>query len=121
MAPASGFVLRAAGEPSIYVAGDIDLVRRGAAALDVQRPDIVVVNAGGARFVEGDPIVMTADDVVALTRHIPGTPVVAVHWTRSTTVSRAAKTCAPGCAPRGSRTASACLRTAMWPSARTAP
>jgi L-ascorbate metabolism protein UlaG (beta-lactamase superfamily) len=79
MAPASGFVLRAAGEPSVYVAGDTIWCDEVGATLDEQRPDIVVVNAGGARFTEGDPIVMTADDVVALARHAPGTPVVAVH------------------------------------------
>jgi L-ascorbate metabolism protein UlaG (beta-lactamase superfamily) len=79
MAPASGFVLRAAGEPSVYVAGDTVWCDEVRATLDVQRPDVIVVNAGGARFNEGDPIVMTAEDVVALTRHVPGTPVVAVH------------------------------------------
>jgi L-ascorbate metabolism protein UlaG (beta-lactamase superfamily) len=79
MAPASGFVLRAAGEPSVYVAGDTIWCDEVQATLDVQRPDVVVVNAGGARFNVGDPIVMTADDVVALTRHVPRTPVVAVH------------------------------------------
>ena len=79
MAPASGFVLRAAGEPSVYVAGDTVWCEEVRAVLDVQRPDVVVVNAGGARFTEGDPIVMTAEDVVALARHIEGAPVVAVH------------------------------------------
>ena len=49
------------------------------AALDDQRPDVVVVNAGGARFSVGDPIVMTADDVVAVARHAPAAHVVAVH------------------------------------------
>ena len=77
----AGLGLRAAraGEPSVYVAGDTVWCEEVRAALDVQRPDVVVVNAGGARFNEGDPIVMTADDVVALTRHAPGPPVVAVH------------------------------------------
>ena len=79
MAPASGFVLRAAGEPSVYIAGDTIWCEEVQAALDVQRPDVVVVNAGGARFNEGDPIVMTAEDVVALARHAPGVSVVAVH------------------------------------------
>jgi L-ascorbate metabolism protein UlaG (beta-lactamase superfamily) len=79
MAPASGFVLRAAGEPSVYLAGDTIWCEEVQAVLDVQRPDVVVVNAGGARFNVGDPIVMTADDVVALARHVPGAPVVAVH------------------------------------------
>jgi len=79
MAPASGFVLRAAGEPSVYIAGDTIWCDEVRMTLDVQRPDIVVVNASGARFTEGDPIVMTADDVVALSRHVPGAPIVAVH------------------------------------------
>jgi L-ascorbate metabolism protein UlaG (beta-lactamase superfamily) len=79
MAPASGYVLRAAGEPSVYLAGDTIWCEEVRATVDVQRPDVIVVNAGGARFKEGDPIVMTADDVVALARHTPGTPVVAVH------------------------------------------
>ena len=40
---------------------------------------MVVVNASGARFNEGDPIMMTADDVAALAAHAPGAQVVAVH------------------------------------------
>ncbi len=79
MAPASGYVLRAAGEPSIYLAGDTVWCEEVRAALDAHRPGAVVVNASGARFLEGDPIVMTADDVVAVTRHAPGVRVVAVH------------------------------------------
>jgi L-ascorbate metabolism protein UlaG (beta-lactamase superfamily) len=39
----------------------------------------VVVNAGAASFLEGGPITMTADDVVAVARHAPGARVVAVH------------------------------------------
>ncbi len=48
-------------------------------ALDEHRPDVVVVNAGGARLAEGGPITMTADDVVAVARHAPGATIVAVH------------------------------------------
>ena len=40
---------------------------------------MIVVNAGAARFLEGDPITMTADDVVAVARHAPDARVVAVH------------------------------------------
>ena len=79
MAPVSGFVLSAPGEPVLYVAGDTIWCDEVAAALDAHRPAAVVVNAGAARFLEGDPIVMTADDVVAIARHAPGTRVVAVH------------------------------------------
>src|SRR4051794_7258634 len=79
MAPASGFVLRAAGEPAVYVAGDTIWCDEVRATLDEQRPDVIVVNAGGARFTKGDPIVMTAEDVVAVARHAPEAHVVAVH------------------------------------------
>ena len=50
-----------------------------AGALATHRPDVVVVNAGGARFTEGDPITMTADDIEAVARHAPGARLVAVH------------------------------------------
>jgi L-ascorbate metabolism protein UlaG (beta-lactamase superfamily) len=79
MAPASGFVLRAAGEPSVYIAGDTIWCEEVRATLDVQRPDVIVVNAGGARFTEGDPIVMTAEDVATVARHVLPAKVVAVH------------------------------------------
>ena len=79
LAPVSGFVLRAEGEPVLYVAGDTIWCDDVRAALDEHAPDVVVVNASGARFTEGDPIVMTAEDVVAVARHAPGAHVVAVH------------------------------------------
>ena len=79
MAPVSGFVVTAAGEPVLYAAGDTIWCDEVAAVLAERRPDVVVVNAGAARFLEGDPIVMTADDVVAVARHAPDARVVVVH------------------------------------------
>jgi L-ascorbate metabolism protein UlaG (beta-lactamase superfamily) len=79
MAPVSGFVLEAPGEPVLYLAGDTIWCDEVTAALDRHRPGVAVVNAGGARFLEGDPIVMTADDVVAVARYAPYARVVAVH------------------------------------------
>jgi L-ascorbate metabolism protein UlaG (beta-lactamase superfamily) len=79
MAPVSGFVVAAPDEPVLYLAGDTIWCDEVAAALDAHEPDVVVVNAGAARFLEGDPIVMTADDVVAVARHAPAARVVVVH------------------------------------------
>jgi L-ascorbate metabolism protein UlaG (beta-lactamase superfamily) len=79
MGPVSGFVLRAAGEPVLYVAGDTIWCDEVDAALAEHDPDVVVVNAGGARFLEGDPIIMDADDVVETARAAPRATVVAVH------------------------------------------
>ena len=79
MGPVSGFVLRAAGEPVLYVAGDTIWCEEVDAALAEHDPDVVVVNAGGARFLEGDPIIMDSGDVIETARAAPRATVVAVH------------------------------------------
>jgi L-ascorbate metabolism protein UlaG (beta-lactamase superfamily) len=79
MAPASGFVLAADAEPTLYVAGDTIWCDEVAAALSAHQPDVTVVNAGAAQFVEGGPITMNAADVIDLAQGAPSTQVVAVH------------------------------------------
>jgi L-ascorbate metabolism protein UlaG (beta-lactamase superfamily) len=79
MGPVSGFVLGAPGEPVLYVAGDTIWCDEVDEALAEHAPGVVVVNAGGARFLEGDPIVMGPDDVVETARAAPRATVVAVH------------------------------------------
>ncbi len=58
MGPVSGWVV-----DGVYIAGDTIWCDEVAAALAEHRPHTVVVNAGGARFDVGDPILMTVDDV----------------------------------------------------------
>jgi L-ascorbate metabolism protein UlaG (beta-lactamase superfamily) len=79
MGPVSGFVFRADGEPTIFVAGDTVWCPELESALDDHDHDVVVLNAGGARFVEGEPITMTDDDVRRVREHVPDATVVAVH------------------------------------------
>ncbi|MFM9276876.1 MBL fold metallo-hydrolase [Paenibacillus jiagnxiensis] len=79
MGPVSGFILKAEGEPTLYIAGDTIWCDDVQNALDAYHPDITVVNAGGARFNEGDPITMDEGDVVRLCQYVPYTKVVAVH------------------------------------------
>jgi L-ascorbate metabolism protein UlaG (beta-lactamase superfamily) len=79
MAPVSGFVLRAPGEPVLYIAGDTIWCEEVRTTVDTYRPEIMVVNAGAARFLEGDPITMTATDVIAVCQAAPWARVVAVH------------------------------------------
>jgi L-ascorbate metabolism protein UlaG (beta-lactamase superfamily) len=79
MAPASGFVLTADAEPTLYVAGDTIWCDEVAAAISAHGPDVTVVNAGAAQFVEGGPITMNAADVIDLAQGVPSTQVVAVH------------------------------------------
>jgi L-ascorbate metabolism protein UlaG (beta-lactamase superfamily) len=79
MAPASGFVVAADAEPTLYVAGDTIWCDEVAAALGAHQPDVTVVNAGAAQFLEGGPITMDAADVIDLAQGVPSTQVVAVH------------------------------------------
>jgi L-ascorbate metabolism protein UlaG (beta-lactamase superfamily) len=79
LAPVSGFVLAASGQPTLYIAGDTVWCAEVAAALDTHRPDIVLVNAGAAQFLEGGPITMDVDDVVQVCRAAPSAHVIAVH------------------------------------------
>lgn len=79
MAPVSGFVVTAEGSPSLYVAGDTIWCPEVEEALGTHDPDVVVVNAGAAQLLEGDPITMTAEDVASVCRALPEARVVAVH------------------------------------------
>jgi L-ascorbate metabolism protein UlaG (beta-lactamase superfamily) len=75
----SGFVLRAPGEPVLYLTGDTVYFPGVTGVLQAFRPEVVVANAGAARFSIGRPITMDAADVVTLARTIPGAKIVAVH------------------------------------------
>jgi L-ascorbate metabolism protein UlaG (beta-lactamase superfamily) len=78
MGPVSGFVLQE-NDQSVYIAGDTVWCPEVADALTKHQPKVVVVNAGAAQFLQGDPITMTAEDVAAVCRHAPRANVVAVH------------------------------------------
>jgi L-ascorbate metabolism protein UlaG (beta-lactamase superfamily) len=73
LGPVSGFVV-----DGLYVAGDTIWCDEVQDAIERHRPHTVVVNAGGARFDEGDPIVMTVPDVRAL-RAATDARVIVVH------------------------------------------
>ncbi len=79
MGDVSGFVVAADGEPTVYVAGDTIWCDEVRSALAEHSPHVVVVNAGAARFIEGDPITMDVADVVATCRAAPESLVVAIH------------------------------------------
>jgi L-ascorbate metabolism protein UlaG (beta-lactamase superfamily) len=72
LAPVSGFVLG-----GLYIAGDTLWYDEVEGWIAEHRPRVAVVNAGGARFLEGGPITMTADDVAEVAARVP--VVVAVH------------------------------------------
>jgi L-ascorbate metabolism protein UlaG (beta-lactamase superfamily) len=75
----SGFVLKAPGEPVLYIAGDTIWCPAVAAALKTHQPGVVVVNAGAARLIIGGSITMTARHVEKVCRAVPEARIVAVH------------------------------------------
>jgi L-ascorbate metabolism protein UlaG (beta-lactamase superfamily) len=79
MGEVSGYVLRAPGEPALYVAGDTIWCDEVDDALAEHQPEVVVVNAGGARFEQGDPIIMDAGDVIQTAKAASRSAIVAVH------------------------------------------
>ena len=76
MGPVSGFVLQAEGEPCVYIAGDTIWY---AGVRQAFSPELVVVNAGAATYLTGDPITMDEEDVYAVVRALPTAHVIAIH------------------------------------------
>jgi L-ascorbate metabolism protein UlaG (beta-lactamase superfamily) len=72
LAPVSGFVL-----DGLYLAGDTVWYDAVAETIELHKPRVAVVNAGGAEFTEGGLIVMGVDDVREVAARVP--KVVAVH------------------------------------------
>jgi L-ascorbate metabolism protein UlaG (beta-lactamase superfamily) len=72
-------VLSSAGEPTLYIAGDTIWYDQVAETIKEHNPQVIVVNAGAAQFLHGDPITMTAGDVVRVCRAAPHAQVIAVH------------------------------------------
>ncbi|HAS44487.1 MAG TPA: hypothetical protein DCS93_28675 [Microscillaceae bacterium] len=78
MGPVSGFVFEH-NEDKIYVAGDTIWHEEVVRALDTLKPQMTVLNAGGAQFVQGDPITMTPEDIAKVHQQAPNTKIVAIH------------------------------------------
>jgi L-ascorbate metabolism protein UlaG (beta-lactamase superfamily) len=72
LAPVSGFLL-----DDLYLAGDTVWYDDVETTIERHRPRVAVVNAGGAEFLEGGPIVMGIDDVREVAMRVA--TVVAVH------------------------------------------
>ncbi len=79
MAPVSGFVIIAAGEPTTYITGDTVWYSKVKNILEKYKPDIAICYCGEATFSSGKPITMDAKDVNEMCKFSPNTKIVAVH------------------------------------------
>jgi L-ascorbate metabolism protein UlaG (beta-lactamase superfamily) len=79
MGDVSGFILKAPSEPTVYIAGDTIWCAEVDEALKKYQPDVVILNAGAAQFLTGDPITMNAADVITVCHAAPNVRIIAVH------------------------------------------
>lgn len=91
MGSVSGFVFRAADEPTLYWAGDTIWYPPVERTIASAQPDIIVTHSCGARWKGSPPIVMDAAQTVAVCNAAPHSRVVATHMEAldHATVSRA--------------------------------
>lgn len=78
MGKVSGFVISHKGE-SVYIAGDTIWCEDVEEALFKYKPGVTILNAGGAKFLTGDPITMTPGDVVNVYEKLSQTKIITVH------------------------------------------
>lgn len=79
MGPVSGFVLRSAGQPTLYIAGDTVWCEAVRQTLRATRPNVIVLNGGAARLIEGPPVTMTAGEIVTVARAAARATIVVAH------------------------------------------
>lgn len=79
MGKVAGFLISTPLELTTYVVGDTRWCPEVAATLERHQPQVVVVNAGAARFNLGERITMDAAEVALVARAVPHATVVAVH------------------------------------------
>ena len=78
MGEVSGFIFNHEKE-SIYFAGDTILCEDVEKVLADFKPNITILNAGGAKFVTGNPITMTPKEILKVHNKLPQTIIIAVH------------------------------------------
>ncbi len=75
----SGIAFSHPNEKTLYVAGDTLFNEDVQEAIEKHQPEVIVVNAGAAQFLEGGPITMTKENVVQTYQEAPDATIVAVH------------------------------------------
>jgi L-ascorbate metabolism protein UlaG (beta-lactamase superfamily) len=78
MGKVSGFVFKYKNA-SIYLAGDTIWCEDVKNSLSEFKPGVTILNAGGAKFLTGDPITMVPDDIIEVQKQLPQTKIIAVH------------------------------------------
>ncbi|WP_411681830.1 MBL fold metallo-hydrolase [Clostridium thailandense] len=84
-----GVVFEHPTEKTLYVAGDTIWYEGVQEAIDANKPEIIVVNAGNNKFLDSNPLVMGKDDIYEVHKASPKAKIIASHmeavnhWTLS--------------------------------------
>lgn len=84
-----GVVFKHPSEKTLYVAGDTVWYEEIRKVIDIQKPEVIVVNAGDNQFFQGGSLVMGKEDVHEVRKAAPNARIIAVHmeavnhWTLS--------------------------------------
>jgi L-ascorbate metabolism protein UlaG (beta-lactamase superfamily) len=81
MGTVSGFVLKAEGQPTVYIVGDSIWMPLVAQSIERFKPDYIVINSGGAIWpgYEATPILMEENQVMQLIKESGKAKIIAVH------------------------------------------
>lgn len=79
MAPSSGYIVSAQGQPTVYLTGDTVWCSYTKSAINQYHPDIIVCYCGEARFETGRPITMDKADVLSVCACAPNAKTIAIH------------------------------------------
>jgi L-ascorbate metabolism protein UlaG (beta-lactamase superfamily) len=79
MGTVSGFIFRAAGEPTIYWAGDTIWYEAIAEVIEREQPDVIITHSGGAHFGDNSIIVMDIAQTLTVCQAAPQATVIAIH------------------------------------------
>lgn len=79
MGPASGFLFKAKGEPTVYWPGDTVLCEEVIEVLQREKPAVVITHSSGAVWGEGIKILLDEKETVEICRLLPQSKIVAVH------------------------------------------
>lgn len=75
----SGFIFKAENEPVVYWAGDTVLYDEVETIIKTVKPDIILTHSCGAQLEDSGPIIMDADQTVAICKLASDSIVVATH------------------------------------------
>lgn len=79
MGEASGFLFEAEGELTLYWAGDTVLTPEVHTTITRSQPEVIVTHSGGAVWGDRVPIIMNAEQTIALCQAAPTSLVIATH------------------------------------------